>query len=56
MYTTKIQSRYESCQVEKKNDDRFLSGILQFIFPIFEEINNEKKELFELGKFILLNL
>lgn len=50
MYTTKTQSRYESGQVEKKNDDRFLSGILQFIFPIFEEINNEKKRIIRTGK------
>ncbi|MFJ2045489.1 YecA family protein [Paenibacillus taichungensis] len=50
MYTTEIQSIYEPCQVEKKSDDKFLSGILQFKFPLFEEIDNGKKRIFQTGK------
>ncbi|MGP3786902.1 SEC-C domain-containing protein [Paenibacillus sp. 1A_MP2] len=50
MYTTEIQSRYEPYQVEKKNDDKFLFGIFQFIFPILEEINSEKKRIIRTGK------
>ncbi|GAA0377264.1 SEC-C metal-binding domain-containing protein [Paenibacillus motobuensis] len=50
MLTTKIESIYESDEAESKNDDRFISGILQLIFPILKEIDNEKKRIIQTGK------
>lgn len=50
MLTNKIESIYESDEVENKNDDRFISGILQLIFPVLKEIDNEKKRIIRTGK------
>lgn len=50
MLSTKIESIYELDEVENKNDDKFISGIIQLISPTLKEIDNEKTRIIRTGE------